>query len=176
MDLRDRYGLTQIVFDPTENKETHKVAETLRREDVIAITGTVRARGKGLENPKLETGKIEVVVTNINIITTAETPPIEIDDRIDAGEETRLKYRYLDLRRPKMVNHLIFRHKAAQIVRSYFNDHHFIEIETPLLVKSTPEGARDYVVPSRTCPGKFFALPQSPQLYKQILMIAGIDR
>jgi aspartyl-tRNA synthetase len=176
IDLRDRYGLTQIVFDPAHDKKTHSEAEKLRREDVVHIKGKVRARGAGLENPKLKTGEIEVLVDTIEIITKAETPPIEIDDRIEANEDMRLKYRYLDLRRPVMQNRLIFRHKTAQAARDYFNKHNFVEVETPLLVKSTPEGARDYVVPSRVNPGEFYALPQSPQLYKQILMISGIDK
>ena len=176
IDLRDRYGLTQIVFDPKHNKKTHSVAEHLRREDIVHINGNVRARGKGLENHKLKTGKIEVLVDSIEVIAKAATPPLEVDDRIEAGEEIRLKYRYLDLRRPIMQHRLLMRHKIAQSTREYFNKHNFLEIETPLLVKSTPEGARDYIVPSRVNLGKFYALPQSPQLYKQLLMISGCDR
>jgi aspartyl-tRNA synthetase len=176
IDLRDRYGLTQIVLDTNLDEKAHSAAEHLRREDVIHVKGKVRARGEGLENPKLKTGEIEVITNHIDIITKAETPPLEIDDRIEANEEIRLKYRYLDLRRPVMQNRLMIRDKTAIAVRSYFNKHNFIEVETPLLVKSTPEGARDYVVPSRVNPGEFYALPQSPQLYKQILMIAGMDR
>ncbi|TKJ17490.1 aspartate--tRNA ligase [Candidatus Woesearchaeota archaeon B3_Woes] len=176
IDLRDRYGLTQIVFDPKHNKKVHSVAEHLRREDIVHINGKVRARGKGLENPKLKTGKIEVLVDSVEVIAKAATPPIEVDDRIEAGEEIRLKYRYLDLRRPIMQNRLLTRHKIAQSTREYFDKHNFLEIETPLLVKSTPEGARDYIVPSRVNLGKFYALPQSPQLYKQLLMISGCDR
>jgi len=176
IDLRDRYGLTQIVFDPKHDTKGHKVAETLRREDVISVKGKVRHRGKGLENPKLKTGEIEVLVDEVCIFNRAETPPIEIEDRIDAGEELRLKYRFLDLRRPKMQKHLLIRHKAAQAAREYLNKNSFLEIETPMLVRATPEGARDYIVPSRVSPGKFYALPQSPQLYKQILMVSGCDR
>ena len=176
IDLRDRYGLTQIVFDPKHNKKSHSIAEHLRREDILHIKGKVRARGKGLENPKLKTGKIEVLIDLIDVIAKAATPPIEIDDRIEAGEEIRLKYRYIDLRRPIMQNRLLMRYKIAQSTREYFNKHNFLEIETPLLVKATPEGARDYIVPSRVNLGKFYALPQSPQLYKQILMISGCDR
>jgi len=176
IDLRDRYGLTQIVFDPKHDKKLHSEAEKLRREDVIAVKGNVRARGKGLENPKLKTGEIEVLVGELEVLSKAETPPIEIEDRVDASEELRLKYRYLDLRRPKMQKHLLIRHMAAQAAREYLNKNNFLEIETPMLVRATPEGARDYIVPSRVNPGKFYALPQSPQLYKQILMASGCDR
>ncbi|MBN2454809.1 aspartate--tRNA ligase [Candidatus Woesearchaeota archaeon] len=176
IDLRDRYGFTQIVFDPSHNKKTHSEAEKLGREYVISVSGKVRARPAGMKNPKLKTGEIEVLVDELQIITKSKVPPIEIDDRIEANEETRLKYRYLDLRRPVMQNRIIMRHKAAQAVREYLNRNGFLEIETPVLIRSTPEGARDYIVPSRVNPGRFYALPQSPQLYKQILMIAGFDR
>jgi aspartyl-tRNA synthetase len=176
VDLRDRYGLTQVVFDPEHEKKIHKGAEGLRREDVIAIKGKVRARGKGLENPKLKTGQIEVIANELKVISKADTPPLEIDDRVDANEDVRLKYRYLDLRRPKMQKHLLIRHNAAMAARDYLNKNNFLEIETPLLVRATPEGARDYIVPSRTNPGKFYALPQSPQIYKQLLMVSGCDR
>ena len=174
IDLRDRFGITQVVFNP--GKSFFKEAEHFRREDVISVKGKVVLRKKGMENKKLPTGEVEVVAENLDVITKSEVPPIEVDDRVEAGEELRLKYRYLDLRRPKMINNLVFRHKVTQAVREYFDSNEFIEIETPLLVRATPEGARDYVVPSRTNPGKFFALPQSPQLYKQILMISGVDR
>src|SRR3990167_7155403 len=176
IDLRDRYGLTQIVFDPKHDKKLHSDAEKLRREDVIAVKGKVRARGEGLENLKLKTGEIEVLVGELEALSKAETPPIEVEDRVDASEELRLKYRYLDLRRPKMQKHLLIRHMAAQAAREYLNKNSFLEIETPMLVRATPEGARDYIVPSRVNPGKFYALPQSPQLYKQILMVSGFDR
>src|SRR3989338_5938483 len=176
IDLRDRYGLTQIVFDPKHDKKLHSEAEKLRREDVIAVKGKVRARGEGLENLKLKTGEIEVLVGELEALSKAETPPIEVEDRVDASEELRLKYRYLDLRRPKMQKHLLIRHMAAQAAREYLNKNNFLEIETPMLVRATPEGARDYIVPSRVNPGKFYALPQSPQLYKQILMASGCDR
>ncbi|HJO01859.1 MAG: aspartate--tRNA ligase [Candidatus Woesearchaeota archaeon] len=176
IDLRDRYGLTQVVFDPEHDKKTHKEAERLRREDVISVQGKVRARGKGLENPKLKTGEIEVLVDELEVLSKAETPPLEIDDRIEANEDLRLKYRYLDLRRPVMQKHLLMRNNAAQAAREYLNKNNFLEIETPILVRATPEGARDYIVPSRINPGKFYALPQSPQLYKQILMVSGCDR
>ena len=176
IDLRDRYGITQIVFDPSHDMKGHKVAETLRREDVVIVEGSVRRRPKGMENEKLLTGYVEILVDEILHLNKAQTPPLEIDDRIEASEEMRLKYRYLDLRRPKMQKQLMFRHTVANVIREYFNEHNFIEIETPMLIKTTPEGARDYLVPSRIHPGKFYSLPQSPQIYKQILMIAGYDR
>jgi len=176
IDLRDRYGITQIVFDPKHNKKTHSEAEHLRREDVIQIKGKVRPRGKGLENPKLKTGEIEVLVDQLNILNKAETPPIEVDDRIEINEDMRLKYRYIDLRKPKMQKNLEIRHKAIKAVRDFFDKEGFLEIETPMLAKSTPEGARDYLVPSRVNPGKFYALPQSPQLFKQLLMVSGCDK
>ena len=176
IDLRDRYGMTQIVFDPSYNKKVHKEVEQLRREDVIHVKGKVKNRKEGMINKKLKTGEIEVFVDSLEILNKSEVPPIEIDDRKIANEDTRLQYRYLDLRRPQMQKNLEARHKFITAVREFFNKNNFLEIETPLLVKSTPEGARDYVVPSRVNPGKFYALPQSPQLYKQILMIAGCDR
>ncbi len=176
IDLRDRYGLTQIVFDPSHNKEAHKQANSLRREDCIQVTGKVKKRKAGMTNPKLKTGNIEVFIDNLKVINKAETPPIEIEDRVEANEDLRLKYRYLDLRRPKMQKSLEVRHRFITAAREFFNKNNFLEIETPILVKSTPEGARDFVVPSRIHPGKFYALPQSPQLYKQLLMIAGCDR
>ncbi len=176
IDLRDRYGLTQIVFDPEHDKKWHKEAESLRREDVIAVRGKVRARGKGLENPKLKTGEIEIIVDELEILNKAETPPLEVEDRIEMNEDVRLKYRYLDLRRPSMQHNILVRHKAVKFVRDYFDNLGFLEIETPILGKSTPEGARDYLVPSRVNPGKFYALPQSPQILKQICMISGFDR
>ena len=176
IDLRDRYGLTQVVFDPSHNIKSHKEAESFRREDVIIVEGSVRNRPKGMENERMPTGKIEVIVDNILSANKAQTPPIEIDDRIEASEDMRLKYRYLDLRRPKMQRQLTFRHNVAFAIREYLNQNNFLEIETPMLIKTTPEGARDYLVPSRIHPGKFYSLPQSPQIYKQILMIAGFDR
>lgn len=176
IDLRDRYGITQIVFDPEFHKPAHNAANALRREDCIQIMGIVKARKKGMENKTLPTGAIEIFCNTLNVISKSETPPIEIDDRIVAKEDTRLKYRYLDLRRPIMQRNLIFKHQVLQEARKFFTENGFVEIQTPLLVKPTPEGARDYIVPSRVNPGKFYALPQSPQLYKQILMIAGFDR
>jgi aspartyl-tRNA synthetase len=176
IDLRDRYGLTQIVFNPEFNAGPHKLADTLRREDVIHVKGIVKKRAEGMDNPKLHTGQIEVFANTLEILNKSETPPIEIDDTKVANEDFRLKYRYLDLRRPSMQSHMVLRHNAAMAARESLSKMGFLEIETPLLMKSTPEGARDYVVPSRVNPGKFYALPQSPQLYKQLLMVSGFDR
>lgn len=176
IDLRDKYGMTQIVFDPDIHKDNHATAEHLRREDVLRITGRVEKRKEGMTNPNLATGEIEVIVQELEVLAKSETPPIEIDDRNVANDDMRLKYRYLDLRRPIMQKNMQLRYEANRAAREFFHDHKFIEIETPYLVRSTPEGARDYVVPSRVHPGKFYALPQSPQLYKQILMIASFDR
>jgi aspartyl-tRNA synthetase len=175
IDLRDRYGLTQITFDP-KFKDAFSAAEKLRREDVLKVTGIVIKRKEGMENPKLATGKIEVDVREIDVLNKAEMPPLEIEDRIEATEELRLKYRYLDLRRPIMQHRLLTRHKVAAAVREYLNSQSFLEIETPMLVKTTPGGARVFKVPSRVHPGKFYSLPESPQLYKQLLMVAGCDR
>lgn len=176
IDLRDRYGFTQIVFDPSFDEESHKLADSLRREDVVAVKGKVQKRTEGMTNDKLETGEIEVYISKLEIVGKAQTPPLEVDDRIVANDDTRLKYRYIDLRRPIMQQQLKFRSDVVNAARNYFKENGFLDIETPLMVKSTPEGARDYLVPSRVNPGKFYALPQSPQLYKQILMIAGFDR
>lgn len=174
IDLRDRYGLTQIVFNP--DCKFFDEADKLRREDCVHINGKVRSRKEGMVNPNLDTGEIEIIVSELEILNKSEVPPLEVDDRKEANEEMRLKYRYIDLRRPIMSKRLFLRHKAAQSVRNFLNNNAFMEIETPLLIRATPEGARDYVVPSRTNPGKFFSLPQSPQLYKQILMVSGMDR
>ncbi|MBI3034502.1 aspartate--tRNA ligase, partial [Candidatus Woesearchaeota archaeon] len=176
IDLRDRYGLTQIVCDPSHNKKAHEEAEHIGREFVLRAEGSVRKRLEGMANPNMKTGEIELIVDKIEILNRSETPPIEIDDSITASEEARLKYRYLDLRRPVMQGRLMFRFRVAEAVREFFSKNDFIEVETPLLIRSTPEGARDYVVPSRIHPREFYALPQSPQIYKQILMIAGFDR
>lgn len=176
IDLRDRYGLTQVVFDPKHNPKPHSAAEKIAREDVLRVTGKVRPRKEGMINPNMSTGEIEVIVDDLEILNKAETPPIEIDDRRLASEELRMKYRYLDLRRPAMVRNLTIRHNAAQAARKYLSTQKFLEIETPLLGKTTPGGARVYKVPARVSPGKFYALPESPQLYKQILMVSGIDR
>jgi aspartyl-tRNA synthetase len=176
IDLRDRYGKTQIVFAPQHHAPTYEVAKTLRSEYVISATGKVERRPQGTENPEIPTGAIDVVITELTILNKAETPPFPIENAVDVNEDTRLKWRYLDLRRPVMQKNLLTRHRAYQIIRAYYDRHHFVEVETPVLMKSTPEGARDYLVPSRIHPGKFYALPQSPQTYKQILMVAGFDR
>lgn len=176
IDLRDRYGLTQVVFSPQDNAEAHELADSLRSEYVIGIEGLVHERDETNVNPKLVTGQVEVHVHKLLIYSTADTPPFEIEDDIKTNEDVRLKYRYLDLRRPKMQRNLMLRSKVAQIVRNYFYKYDFAEVETPVLMRSTPEGARDYLVPSRVNPGSFYALPQSPQTYKQILMVSGMDR
>ena len=176
LDLRDRYGITQIVCDPQHNKQVHRIAERCSRESVIQVKGKVRMRPKNMENAELITGKVEVLANALNILSQSDVPPLDIDTEKDASEELRLRYRYLDLRREKMKVLLQKRHQAAQAARAYFTKNNFLEIETPLLIRSTPEGARDYLVPSRVHPGKFYALPQSPQIYKQILMVAGVDR
>ncbi len=176
IDLRDRQGLVQLVFDPEAKPDAHKVARQLRHEWVIAACGNVRARGEGLENPKLPTGKIEIVIDEIEILNTAKTPPFELDAAENVNEEIRLAHRYIDLRRTEMQDKLRIRHKVATLTRNYLDENNFWEIETPMLGKSTPEGARDFLVPSRLYQGSFYALPQSPQLFKQILMVSGMDR
>ncbi len=176
IDLRDRWGITQVVFNPEVNPEVHAKAHQLRSEWVIAVRGRVASRPESMENTKLATGAIEILVDELRILNTSETPPFPLDEDVEVSDTLRLQYRYLDLRRPEIANNLILRHQALQTVRSYLNDQQFLEIETPMLTRSTPEGARDYLVPSRVHAGKFFALPQSPQLFKQILMVAGMDR
>jgi len=176
IDLRDIYGKTQIVFDPSESEAASSKARELKLEYVISITGRVRLRPEGMVNKEMPTGEIEVVVENYEILNPSKTTPFLIVDDVDASEELRFKYRYLDLRRPEMQKSLLTRHRVAQLVRHYLDSQRFFEIETPYLMRSTPEGARDYLVPSRIHKGKFYALPQSPQTYKQILMIAGYDR
>lgn len=177
IDLRDRFGITQLVFDPIKNPDTHRQAEKLRSEWVISIKGKVSPRAEGMTNPKLETGAIEVLVDEMEILSKAKTPPFSVcDDLIDVNEELRLKYRYLDIRRGDVAKKLIMRHKTMLATRQYLDEQGFLEISTPILGKSTPEGARDYLVPSRIYPGTFYALPQSPQIFKQLLMVAGMDR
>jgi aspartyl-tRNA synthetase len=176
IDLRDRYGRTQVVFNPQLHAGVHQMAKDLRNEFVIAVSGVVERRPEGTENPDLATGMVDVLADELEILSKSETPPFPIDDSVDAGEDLRLKYRYLDLRRPVLQHNLMFRHRLYQLVHHYFDERGFIEIETPILMKSTPEGARDYLVPSRVHRGKFYALPQSPQTYKQILMVSGFDR
>jgi len=174
VDLRDRHGLAQVVFDP-DNAAAFGVAESVRSEFVLRVTGTVRKRPAGTENPHLPTGQIEVAAGTVEILNKSEPLPFQLDEA-ELGETVRLKYRYLDLRRDHMRRNILLRHKLVQTVRRYLEDREFVEIETPVLTKSTPEGARDYLVPSRTHPGHFFALPQSPQLFKQLLMVAGFER
>lgn len=176
VDLRDRSGIVQVVFDQDYSSEAFKIAEKLRNEYVIAVKGEVRKRPVENINPKIPTGKIEVFVKKIKILSKAQTPPFAIDDNIKVDEGLRLKYRYLDLRRSVMQKNLIIRSKATKAVRDFLDKEGFLEIETPMLTKSTPEGARDYLVPSRVHPGKFYALPQSPQIFKQILMLSGMER
>jgi aspartyl-tRNA synthetase len=176
VDLRDREGITQIVFNPEVAAEAHALAGDIRSEFVLAVTGKASPRPENTANVKLPTGEIEVMVTELTILNTAKTPPFMIEDGTEVAENLRLKYRYLDLRRPSIQKVLITRHKITQTVRRFLDGHGFIDVETPFLTKSTPEGARDYLVPSRVNPGAFFALPQSPQLFKQILMVAGFER
>jgi aspartyl-tRNA synthetase len=175
IDLRDKSGIVQIVADPADSIKAHKVAEEIKDEYVLKVKGLVRLRGEGLENPKLKTGKIEVVAEEIVIENKSEILPFQIGDK-SVNEELRLKYRYLDLRDPNSLNIFILRSKVTKAIRDYFEKNGFIDVETPILTKSTPEGARDYLVPSRIHPAEFYALPQSPQLFKQILMVAGFDR
>lgn len=174
--LRDRTGIIQLVFDQEKSKDLFDKGATLRSEYVIACKGQVINRDPESINPSMATGEIEVKVEELRILSTSKTPPFYIEDNINVDEALRYKYRYLDLRRPEMQNNLMLRHKTANLVRNFLNDKGFLEIETPMLTKSTPEGARDYLVPSRVHPGKFYALPQSPQLFKQLLMLAGYDR
>ena len=176
VDLRDREGLTQLVFNPEKDEKVHDKAHVLRSEYVIGVRGIVEARPEGMVNPGLKTGEIEIAVNDLKILNTAKTPPFQIEDNIEVSETIRLKNRHLDLRRPGMQKNIITRHKTTAIVRQYLNDLGFLDIETPFLTKSTPEGARDYLVPSRVNPGQFYALPQSPQLFKQLLMMAGYER
>lgn len=176
VDLRDREGITQVVFNPDFNKDVHEKARAIRSEYVIGVRGKVEKRPEGMTNPNLKTGGIEVFASELKILNEAATPPFMIEDSVDVSENVRLKYRHIDLRRPNIQKNLILRHKAAASVRQYLNNKGFIDIETPVLTKSTPEGARDYLVPSRVNPGMFYALPQSPQLFKQLLMISGFDR
>jgi len=176
IDLRDRHGLTQVVFAPEANAQAHAEAHVLRTEYVLAIQGLVRSRPEGMHNPNLPTGEIEVVVEGWKLLNSSKTPPFLLEDRIDVSENLRLKYRYLDLRRSQLSSNLILRHQAVQSVRSFLHSKDFLEIETPVLTRSTPEGARDFLVPSRLSQGEFFALPQSPQLFKQLLMMGGLDR
>ena len=174
--VRDRAGIVQCTFDKSVNKDLFDIAFTCRTEFVVAVRGKLVARDAAAVNKKMPTGEVEIIAEDIRILSRAETTPFEIDDNKEVGDQVRLKYRYLDLRRPSMQKNLMLRHRVTQVARNYFDEQGFIEIETPMLTKSTPEGARDYLVPSRVHPGKFYALPQSPQQYKQLLMLAGMDR
>jgi len=176
MDLRDKYGITQIVFDPAKNKEVHEKAHSLRNEFCVGIKGVVAKRPEGTVNPKIVTGEVELEVKEIQVFSRSETPPFEIEDDINVYEDVRLKYRYLDLRRNVMQKKLTMKHKAYSLISDFLDKEKFIQVETPMLTKSTPEGARDYLVPSRIQQGSFYALPQSPQIFKQLLMVSGVDR
>ena len=176
IDLRDRWGTVQVVLDPRLSPVAHAAAEDVRNEFVLSVHGKIRPRPEGTENPKLKTGEIEIAVDHVNILNPSKTPPFPISDEVDVDELIRLKYRYLDLRRPVMQEKMILRYKITKLMRDYLDALEFIEIETPILIKSTPEGARDYLVPSRLYPGSFYALPQSPQQLKQLLMVAGFER
>jgi len=176
VDLRDRWGLTQIVFDPRASAKVHEVAARMRNEYVVRVRGAVSHRPEGLSNPKMPTGDIEVIASEAEILNEAKTPAFYINEESEVDEVLRLRYRYLDLRRERMQRNIILRHNVVRFIREYLSERGFIEVETPILIKSTPEGARDYVVPSRLYPGKFYALPQSPQQLKQLLMVAGFER
>src|SRR5438477_5440289 len=176
LDIRDRYGITQVTCDPERSAEAHRIASELRSEYVVQISGKVVPRLAGTENQNLSTGAIEIAADAIEILNPSRTTPFPISDTIQVDESLRLKYRYLDLRRPSMRDNMILRHRVVKTIRDYLDERGFLEIETPILMKSTPEGARDYLVPSRIYPGEFYALPQSPQQLKQLLMVAGMDR
>ena len=176
IDIRDRYGLTQVVFNPNDAGAGYTLAQDLRNEFVIKVSGKVNPRPKGTVNPKLATGEIELLAQNLEILNPSLTPPFEVLDDLDVTEEMRLKYRYLDIRRKKVLNNFLLRTAVLTLIRNFLTQHGFVECETPILTKSTPEGARDYLVPSRINPGQFYALPQSPQLFKQILMVAGLEK
>jgi len=176
VDLRDRTGIVQLAFDSETDKEIFDKAFAVRAEYVLAVHGTVRARGEGATNPNLPTGMVEIFVTEMKILSASQTPPFEVNDAKKVKDETALKYRYLDLRRPSLQRNIMMRHQIAKVAREYYYENGFLEIETPMMIKSTPEGARDYLVPSRVHKGSFYALPQSPQMYKQLLMLSGYDR
>jgi aspartyl-tRNA synthetase len=176
IDLRDRYGLTQIVFDPEVSKKAWESANTVRPEFVLKATGEIRKRIEGQNNPDMDTGEIEVYITELKILNSAKTPPFEIDQEKVVNEELRLKYRYLDIRHERLRKNLVLRHHMIKTIRDMLDKENFVEVETPILIKGTPEGSREYLVPSRLYPGKFFVLPQSPQQLKQLLMIGGMDR
>lgn len=177
IDLRDRYGLTQVVFDPEDDKASWELADTFRSEYVIKATGTVRSRPEGQANPNMFTGEIEVIITKVELVSKAKTPPFELDGHGDqANEEIRLKYRYLDIRTQRIQDFIKFRSKMTTYTRNWFTQRDFLDVQTPILANSSPEGARDFLVPSRLNPGTFYALPQAPQQFKQLLMVGGIDK
>lgn len=176
VDLRDREGLVQVVFNPETNPDSHQVAHRIRSEFVLAVRGTVRRRPEGMENPNMKTGEVEVLADELEILNESKTPPFPLEADAEVSENVRLRYRYLDLRRANIQSNIMLRSRAAAATREYFHGQGFIEVETPVLTKSTPEGARDYLVPSRVNPGMFYALPQSPQIFKQLLMVSGFDR
>ncbi|MBR3118375.1 aspartate--tRNA ligase [Oceanobacillus profundus] len=176
IDLRDKSGLVQVVFNPDNSQEALEIAERIRSEYVVEVRGTVVKRDESTINPNMKTGNIEVVASSVTILNKAKTPPFAIQDETDVSEDVRLKYRYLDLRRNELQETFKLRHKTTQIIRNFLNDHEFLEMETPILTKSTPEGARDYLVPSRVHSGEFYALPQSPQLFKQLIMVSGFEK
>src|SRR5204862_520080 len=176
IDLRDRWGVVQVVFNPSHATAAHERAPDLRSEYVVRVGGKVARRRSGAENPRMPTGEVEVIASDLEIISIAKTPPFAIEDDVEADEALRLKYRYLDIRRPTMTHNLELRHSVVQAIHRYMDAQDFMEVETPMLLKGTPEGSRDFIVPSRLHPGEFFALPQSPQQLKQLLMVAGIGR
>jgi len=176
VDLRDRWGITQVVFNPVLSAQAHEVARQIRNEYVIQVRGKVGERPEGMTNPAMDTGDIEVIADDIKILNESKTPVFYINEDAEIDEALRLRYRYLDLRRERMQRNIILRHEVVRFIRNYLSERNFLEIETPMLIKSTPEGARDYVVPSRVHPGNFYALPQSPQQLKQLLMVAGFER
>ena len=176
IDLRDRSGIVQVIFNPENNQEIHEIAHKIRSEYVLQIKGEVRKRPAGTENLSIPSGQVEIIAKELTILNDCKPLPFMVEDDTDASESLRYKHRYLDLRRPVIQRNLIIRHKATKSIREYLDSQGFLEIETPVLTKSTPEGARDYLVPSRTNPGHFFALPQSPQIFKQILMVSGLEK
>lgn len=176
IDLRDRYGITQTVYDPAEDESAWKIADTFRNEYVVKLTGAVRRRPDGQENPKLSTGEIEVIISHAEVLSRSEVPPFEISEHTEAGEDIRLKYRYLDLRRKSVFDKIAFRAEMNKFTRDWFTGQGFLEVQTPIFTVSSPEGARDYLIPSRLHHGKFYALPQAPQQYKQLLMVGGVDK
>ena len=176
VDLRDRSGIVQVVFNPETSPQAYEIADQLRSEWVVQVKGTVRARPPGSENPAMATGMVEVAADEASILNPSLTPPFYISDDVEVDESLRLRYRYLDLRRPEMLRNLTLRHQAVKYIRDFLSDRGFLEIETPILIKSTPEGARDFLVPSRMQPGNFYALPQSPQQLKQLLMVSGVEK